>query len=55
VSTSDLGGWKEDQIVRVIEGDDRTHVLVKGQIYMSWEPGDEGARRMAIVQIPSCG
>jgi len=30
MSISDLGGWKEDQRVRVIEGDDRTHVIVKG-------------------------
>jgi hypothetical protein len=51
MSISDLGGWKEDQRVRVIEGDDRTHVIVKGQIYMSWAPGDEGARRLAIVQL----
>jgi len=51
VSTLDLGGWKEDQSIRVVEGDDRTHVIVKGQIYMSWEPGDEGARRLAIVQL----
>lgn len=48
VSRSDQGGWKDEQSVRVIEGDDRTHVIAKGQVYMSWAPGDEGARRMAI-------
>jgi hypothetical protein len=51
VSRSDQGGWKDEQSVRVIEGDDRTHVIAKGQVYMSWAPGDEGARRMAIVQL----
>jgi len=51
VSRSDQGGWKDEQSIRVIEGDDRTHVIAKGQVYMSWAPGDEGARRMAIVQL----
>ena len=51
MSTSDQGGWKDEQSIRVIEGDDRTHVIAKGQVYMSWAPGDEGARRMAIVQL----
>ena len=51
VSTEDLGGWEEENSIRVIEGCDRTHVIAKGQVYMSWEPGDEGARRIAIVQL----
>jgi hypothetical protein len=51
MNTKDFDGWNGDQSIRVIEGDDRTHVLVKGQIYMSWAPGDLGARRMAIVQL----
>ncbi|MCG2740587.1 MAG: helix-turn-helix domain-containing protein [Syntrophaceae bacterium] len=51
MSTSDQGGWKDEQSIRVIEGDDRTQVIAKGQVYMSWAAGDEGARRMAIVQL----
>ena len=51
VSTEGLGGWEEEDSIRVIEGGDRTHVIARGQVYMSWAPGDEGARRLAIVQL----
>jgi transposase len=51
VSAEDLGGWKAEQSIRVIRGVDKTHVMVKGQVYMSWEPGDEGIQRLAIVQL----
>ena len=47
----DIGGWGDGSSVRVVEGGGRTHVIAKGQVYMSWAPGDEGARRMAIVQL----
>ena len=51
VSTEDLGERKDGNSIRVIEGVDRTHVLARGQVFMSWAAGDEGARRLAIVQL----
>lgn len=51
VSREDIGGWGDGSSIRVVEGGERTHVIAKGQVYMSWAPGDEGARRMAIVQL----
>ncbi len=51
MSGDNLLGWDSDRRIRVIMGVDKTHVIVKGQVYMSWEPGDEGTRRLAIVQL----
>lgn len=41
--------------VEVLESGGRVYVLVNGQMYMSWESGDEETRRMAIVQLYECG
>jgi len=51
MSEADLGGWESQRAIRVLKQGGRVHVLVKGQVYMSWWLGDDGSQRMAIVQI----
>jgi len=48
-------GWRSEKSIQVVEGDGVTRVLVKGQPYMSWQSGDKGCVRMAIVQLYECG
>jgi hypothetical protein len=50
-----FAGWTPEKSIKVIEGDSRTQVLVKGQPYMSWRSGDEGCARLAMVQLYGCG
>jgi hypothetical protein len=55
VEDNDFAGWTPEKSIKVVEGDTRTQVLVKGQPYMSWSSGDEGCLRLAIVQLYECG
>ncbi len=48
-------GWRPEKSLQVVEGDGRTSVLVKGQLYMSWRSGDEGCLRLAMAQLYECG
>ena len=50
-----LEGIPESKAVEVLENGDRVCVLVAGQMYMSWESGDEESQRMAIAQLYECG
>jgi hypothetical protein len=51
MSEEELSGCQPEKIVRVVEHADRVQVIVKGRVYLSWGLGDEGSRRMAIVQL----
>ena len=51
----DFAGWQPEKSVQVVLGEGITHVLVKGQLYMSWRSGDEGGLCLAIVQLYECG
>jgi transposase len=56
VSEDDLlEGTPESKAVEVLENGGRVCVLVAGQMYMSWESGDEESQRMAIAQLYECG
>src|SRR5258708_29789868 len=48
-------GWQPEKSIHVITGEEMTRVFVKGQPYMSWQSGDEGCLRLAIVQLYQCG
>ena len=48
-------GWRPEKAIQVVEDEGMTRVLVKGQPYMSWQPGDEGCVRLAMVQLYECG
>ncbi len=48
-------GWQPEKSINVITGAEMTQVFVKGQPYMSWQSGDEGCLRLAIVQLYQCG
>jgi transposase len=48
-------GRPEGKAVEVLESAGRVCVRVNGQMYMSWESGDEESPRMAIVQLYECG
>ena len=50
-----FAGWTPEKSIKVVEGEGITRVLVKGHPYMSWDSGDEGCVRMAIVQLYDCG
>ena len=50
-----FAGWTAEKSIKVVEGDTRTQVLVKGQPYMVWKSGDEGCVRLAIVQLYESG
>ena len=51
-----FAGWTPpEKSIKVIEGDTRTQVLLKGQPYMSWRSGDEVCARLAMVQLYDCG
>ena len=50
-----FAGWTLEKSIQVIQGDQRTRLLVKGWPYMSWPSGDEGSGRMAMVQLSNCG
>lgn len=52
---ANFAGWTLEKSIQVIQGDQRTRVLVKGRPYMSWPSGDEESARMAIVQLSDCG
>ncbi len=47
----DFDGMDGEKTVRVEEHGGKVQVIVKGRMYMSWERGDEGSRRMAIAQL----
>lgn len=51
----DFPGWRSEKSIQVVEGDGLTRVLVRGKPYMSWESGDEGCVRLAMVQLHGCG
>jgi len=55
VDDVNFAGWTLEKSIQVIQGDQRTRVLVKGRPYMSWPSGDEESVRMAIVQLSDCG
>ncbi len=48
-------GSPESKAIEVLENGGRVCVLVAGQMYMSWESGDEESQRMAITQLYECG
>lgn len=48
-------GWRPERSIQVVEADGLTRVLVKGQLYMSWQSGDEACVRLAMVQLQKCG
>ena len=48
-------GWQPEKSINVVAGERVTRVFVKGQPYMSWQSGDEGCLRLAIVQLYQCG
>lgn len=48
-------GAPESEAIEVLENGGRVCVLVAGQVYMSWESGDEESQRMAIAQLYECG
>ena len=48
-------GWRSEKSIQVVESNGRTHVIVKGKLYMSWDSGDEGCLRLAIAQLYECG
>ena len=48
-------GWRPEKSLQVVQGNGRTHVLVKGKPYMSWHSGDEGCLRLAMAQLYECG
>lgn len=48
-------GWRAEKSINVVTAEGMTRVLVKGQPYMSWQAGDEGCLRLAIVQLYQCG
>ena len=50
-----LEGNPESKAVEVLENGGRVCVWVAGQMYMSWESGDEESQRMAIAQLYECG
>lgn len=43
-------GWQPEKSINVVVGDGMTGVFVKGQPDMSWQSGDEGCLRLAMVQ-----
>lgn len=47
-------GWRPERSIQVVEADGLTRVLVKGQLYMSWQSGDEACVRLAMVQLHKC-
>jgi transposase len=55
MADENFAGWDPERSVNVLTCDGRTRVLVKGRPYMSWQAGDEGCARMAIVQLYACG
>ena len=44
-------GLDDEKTVRVVTCGSKISVIVKGRVYMSWEAGDEGTRRLAIAQL----
>jgi len=48
-------GWEAFGKIQVLEGDEIVEVLIDGQIYMKFLKGDEGSRRMGIVQLCESG
>ncbi len=50
-----FAGWRPEKSINVITAEGMTRVFVKGQPYMSWQSGDEGCLRLAIVQLYQCG
>lgn len=44
-------GLDDEKTVRVETCGSKISVIVKGRVYMSWEAGDEGTRRLAIAQL----
>ena len=48
-------GWQPEKSIAVVAAEGMIRVLVKGQPYMSWQSGDEGCLRLAIVQLHQCG
>jgi transposase len=46
-----LGGWDPVKRIGVVVDEESVRAIVKGDVYMSWELGDEGSQRMAIAQL----
>lgn len=46
-----LPGLEVEETIKVLESGGTSNVLVNGRSYMTWDTGDEGSRRMAIVQL----
>lgn len=46
-----FAGLDAEKTVRVETCGVKVSVIVKGRMYMSWETGDEGTRRLAIAQL----
>jgi len=49
------GEWGFQKIIQVTDVDGMRIVWVKGQRYMSWQKGDEGSERLAMVQLYELG
>jgi transposase len=47
----EFAGLDDEKTVRVETCGTKVRVIVKGRVYMSWEAGDEGSKRLAIAQL----
>lgn len=50
-----FAGLDDEKTVRVETCGAKVSVIVNGRLYMSWEAGDEGSRRLAIAQLYANG
>lgn len=50
-----IKGQSPDKTIQIIESNGKKSLLVKGQLYMLWQTGDETAERLAIAQLYELG